>query len=131
MEERDLIKEFIDTIDEDWEKELDKVKKLVKDMDKNYRIIYYELKKKNVGIAALLSLIPGAGHLYIGKSARGLLIYSIFFISSFFCILLIGFLIIPLIIAFSIYDACKLAKNYNKKLFKIVFEEQEGEKVES
>jgi len=130
MEERDLIKEFIDTIDENWEKELDKVKKLVKDMDKNYRVIYYELKKKNVGIAAFLSLLaPGVGHLYIGKGIRGLVIFSICFIALLFCIILIGFLIIPLIMLFSIYDACKLAKSYNDKLFKVLFEE--GEEKES
>ncbi|HID47563.1 MAG TPA: hypothetical protein EYH15_00385 [Methanothermococcus okinawensis] len=118
--------EFIESIDEDWEKELNTVRELIKDVEKSYRIIYYEIKKKNTGIAALLSLIPGVGHLYIGRGTRGLLIFSIYLISSLLCILFIGLITTPLIILFSIYDACKLAKDYNSKLFKVIFEEQEN-----
>ena len=107
-----------------WDKELEEIKTLVKDLDKSERTIYYEKKKKNVGIAVLLSiLIPGFGHIYIGKIKRGLIILTIAIISSILCSVLIGCLTTPLIWLFSIHDSYQLAKDYNNKLYKVIFEE--------
>ena len=131
-EEKDLnkiIEEFMKNMEDSWEVELSKIKELVKDVDKGYKIIYYGMKKKNVGITALLSLLlPGIGHLYIGKITRGLIIVGIYIISVFLSILIIGIITTPLIILYSIYDSCRLAKDYNNKLFKVIFED--GENVE-
>jgi len=131
-DEKDLnkiIEEFMKNMEDSWEVELSKIKELVKDVDKGYKIIYYGMKKKNVGITALLSLLlPGIGHLYIGKITRGLIIVGIYIISVFLSILIIGIITTPLIILYSIYDSCRLAKDYNNKLFKVIFED--GKNVE-
>ena len=135
-DEKDLnkiIEEFMKNMEDSWEVELSKIKELVKDVDKGYKIIYYGMKKKNVGITALLSLLlPGIGHLYIGKITRGLIIVGIYIISVFLSILIIGIITTPLIILYSIYDSCRLAKDYNNKLFKVIFEDGENvEEIES
>ncbi|AAB99536.1 hypothetical protein MJ_1516 [Methanocaldococcus jannaschii DSM 2661] len=88
--------------------ELMQIKDFVKDMDKNQRIVYYEQKKKSVGIAVLLSfIIPGAGQMYLGRVGKGIIL------------LLTCWLIIPWI--YSIYDAYKSAKDYNAQLYSIIF----------
>ncbi|NPA62819.1 MAG: TM2 domain-containing protein [Methanococci archaeon] len=88
--------------------ELMQIKDFVKEMDKNQRIVYYEQKKKSVGIAVLLSFfIPGAGQMYLGKVGKGIIL------------LLTCWLIIPWI--YSIYDAYKSAKDYNAQLYSIIF----------
>ncbi|AXI25883.1 hypothetical protein CFE53_02620 [Methanofervidicoccus sp. A16] len=103
------------------------IKELVKDVDKGYKIIYYEMKKKNIGITVLLSfLLPGLGHIYIGCIIRGIIISIVFTVSVFLCLLLIGLLTTPLIWIYSIYDSYRLAKDYNTKLFKILFVDQEN-----
>ena len=48
-----------------WDRELEEIRTLIKDLDKDKRVIYYEKEKKNVGITVLLSiLMPGFGHIY-------------------------------------------------------------------
>lgn len=84
------------------------IREFVKNTDKNQKVVYYEQKKKNVGIATALSiLIPGVGQMYLGKVGRGILI------------LLFSWLIIPWI--YGIYDAYQYAKNYNAQLYTIIF----------
>ena len=105
--------------------EMKQIKKFVKDMDKNQRIAYYEQKKKNAGIAALLSfLIPGAGQIYLGKVKRGIILFILAFISAILCGILIGLLLLPIVYIYSIYDAYKSAKDYNTKLFLAIFGEK-------
>jgi len=90
------------------EMEAMQIKEFVKDMDKTQRIVYYEQKKKSIGIAVLLSVvIPGAGQMYLGKVGKGIIL------------LLTCWLIIPWI--YSIYDAYKSAKDYNAQLYSIIF----------
>jgi len=90
------------------EMEIMQIKELVKDLNKSQRVVYYEQKRKNAGIAALLSfLIPGAGQMYLGKVGKGLLI------------LLFCWLIIPWV--YGIYDAYVSAKKYNAQLYSIIF----------
>ena len=105
--------------------EIKQIKDFVKDMDKNQRIAYYEQKKKSVGIAVLLSLvIPGAGQIYLGKVKRGIILFILAFISAILCGILIGFLLLPIVYIYSIYDAYKSAKDYNAKLYSIIFSER-------
>jgi len=121
------VEKFIKDVGSSWEAELNIIKELVKDVDKGYKIIYYEMKKKNIGITVLLSfLLPGVGHIYIGCIIRGIIISIVFTVSVFLCLLLIGLLTTPLIWIYSIYDSYRLAKDYNTKLFKILFVDQEN-----
>ncbi|WP_048197420.1 TM2 domain-containing protein [Methanocaldococcus sp. FS406-22] len=100
------------------EMEAMQIKDFVKDMDKTQRIVYYEQKKKSVGIAVLLSLvIPGAGQMYLGKVGKGIII------------LLTFWLIIPYL--YGIYDAYKSAKDYNAQLYSIIFSKEKDEENKS
>jgi TM2 domain-containing membrane protein YozV len=104
------------------EMETMQIKDFVKDMDKTQRIVYYEQKKKSVGIAVLLSfVIPGAGQMYLGKIGKGILLFVLAGISAILCFLFIGFLLLPIIWIYSIYDAYKSAKDYNAQLYSIIF----------
>jgi len=68
------------------EMETMQIKDFVKDMDKTQRIVYYEQKKKSVGIAVLLSfVIPGAGQMYLGKIGKGILLFVLAGISAILC----------------------------------------------
>ena len=88
--------------------EVMQIKELTNDMGKNQKVVYYEQKKKNVGIATALSLIiPGVGQMYIGKIGMGILILI-------FCWLIIPWL-------YGIYDAYKSANDYNVELYSILF----------
>ena len=87
------------------------IKEIAKDLDKNQKVIYYEQRRKSVGIATVLSfLIAGAGQMYLGKIGKGILL------------LLFCWLIIPWL--YSIYDAYNGAKEYNAQLYSIIFSEQ-------
>jgi len=77
-------------------------------MDDNQKRIYYEQKKKSKGLMAALSfIIPGLGQMLMGRVGRGLVI---FFLS---------WLVIPWI--YGIYDAHKIAKEYNLELYNLLF----------
>ena len=94
--------------------EVMQIKELTKDMDKNQKVLYFEQKKKNAGIATALSLIiPGVGQMYIGKIGTGILILI-------FCWLIIPWL-------YGIYDAYKSANDYNGQLYSIIFSGEEGQ----
>jgi len=94
--------------------EVMQIKELTKDMDKNQKVLYFEQKKKDAGIATALSLIiPGVGQMYIGKIGTGILILIFFW------------LIIPWL--YGIYDAYKSANDYNGQLYSIIFSGEEGQ----
>jgi len=93
------------------EMEAMQIKEFTKDMDKNQKVVYYEQKKKNAGIATALSfIIPGVGQMYLGKVGKGILILI-------FCWLIIPWL-------YGIYDAYTSANNYNARLYSIIFSER-------
>ncbi|AKG91735.1 TM2 domain [Geoglobus ahangari] len=89
--------------------EMTQIKEFVRDMDKNQKVMYFEQKRKSVGMAVALSiLIPELGQMYLGKVGKGILI------------LLFSWLIIPWI--YGIYDAYKYSKDYNALLYTIIFD---------
>jgi len=88
------------------------IKEVAKDMDKTQRILFYESKKRNPALMALLSLlIPGLGQMIQGRVLRGVLI-----------LVFSWTLVVPL---WGIYDSYKLAKEYNQQLFFILFSDNE------
>jgi len=75
-------------------------------------------RDKSEGIAAVLSLLwPGLGQIYVSRIGRGLGIMVLGFVIAFLAILffwLIFPLILPLVYwIWNIFDAHKLAKEYN------------------
>jgi len=74
--------------------------------DMNNTVIDKKFNKKTVTLA--LSIIPGAGHMYLGQMEKGLIIMGAFFFSVFFMgwlgISLLLFLL-PLIWFYSFFDA--------------------------
>ena len=70
--------------------------------------------EKNAGLAALASLIiPGAGQVYNGQIAKGLIIMVLNVISFLSIAVLIGFITTPVIYIYAIYDAYQTAEKIN------------------
>ena len=78
----------------------------------------YQEPLKNEGIAALASVIlPGAGQIYVGKVKRGIVLLVGYGVLGIVSATLFWFLFwVPMIVAWAwnIYDAHKLAKQYNE-----------------
>ena len=90
------------------EMELEILEEKAEGMSQSERAMLYEQKKKSPGIATLLSfIIPGAGQMYLGKVGKGILI------------LLFSWTIVVWL--YGIYDAYKYAKDYNAKLYQVLF----------
>jgi len=93
------------------ETEAMQIKEFAKDMDKNQKVVYYEQKKKSAGMATAFStILPGVGQMYMEKVGKGILI------------LLFCWLIVPWL--YGIYDAYKSAKDYNARLYSVIFSAQ-------
>lgn len=72
--------------------------------------------QKNAGLAAVLSfLVIGLGQIYNGQIGKGLLLFGGAIVSGFLTIILIGFVLLPIIWLFGIYDAHKTANNLNEQ----------------
>ncbi|SFH34466.1 hypothetical protein SAMN05660649_04834 [Desulfotomaculum arcticum] len=72
--------------------------------------------QKNPGVAAVLSfLICGLGQIYNGQIGKGLLLFGGAIISGFLTTILIGFILLPAIWLYGIYDAYKTANSINKQ----------------
>ncbi len=82
--------------------------------EKNY-INKDEIISSKKSIAMALSIVPGAGHMYIGYQKKGLLLMGLFFFSIFFMgwlgISLLLFLL-PLIWFYSFFDAMHIAEGF-------------------
>lgn len=73
-------------------------------------------KEKDPGIAAVLSfLITGAGQLYNGQVGKAILLFVVQIVNFFLLFLLIGFLLLPAVWLFGIYDAYTQAKQINQQ----------------
>ncbi|WZL73258.1 hypothetical protein QBE52_00525 [Clostridiaceae bacterium 35-E11] len=75
-------------------------------------------KSNRKTIAMILSIVPGAGHMYIGLSKKGLIFMSVFFFAVFF----MGWLntslflfILPVIWFYSFFDAFHLVDEENPR----------------
>jgi len=73
---------------------------------------------KSSGLAAVLSFfIPGLGQIYNGEIAKGLVIMFILLpLAAVSIIILIGFLLLPILYVYTIYDAYNTAEKINKRL---------------
>ncbi|MBP3039616.1 hypothetical protein J9303_08960 [Bacillaceae bacterium Marseille-Q3522] len=73
--------------------------------------------KKSKAIATVLSIFPGAGHLYLGLQRRGIQLMAIFLFSIYILdVLRLSLLlfIIPIIWFYSFFDSLQKASLYNK-----------------
>ncbi|KJS10659.1 MAG: hypothetical protein VR67_17395 [Peptococcaceae bacterium BRH_c8a] len=77
--------------------------------------------QKNPGIAAVLSfLIIGLGQVYNGQISKGLLFFGGAIVSGFLTMIIIGFILLPVIWLYGIYDAYKTANNLNEQSRRVV-----------
>jgi TM2 domain-containing membrane protein YozV len=69
---------------------------------------------KNPGLAAVLSFfIVGLGQIYNGQIGKGLILLVFYIISLVLCLVLIGFILVPILWIYGIYDAYKTAEKIN------------------
>lgn len=72
--------------------------------------------QKNPGLAAVLSfLVCGLGQIYNGQIGKGIGLLVAAIISGMLCLVIIGFILLPIIYIYSIYDAYKTAEAINRK----------------
>jgi TM2 domain-containing membrane protein YozV len=72
---------------------------------------------KNPGVAAVLSFfICGLGQIYNGQILKGLIMMACYFIAWLLVYVLIGFIIVPVLWIWGMYDAYRTAERFNKHL---------------
>lgn len=77
---------------------------------------YYRQPPKNPALAAILSLlINGLGQVYNGQIGKGILIFVVQLVNAALTLLIIGWILIPIIWIWSIYDAYKVAQRINEE----------------
>jgi TM2 domain-containing membrane protein YozV len=70
---------------------------------------------KNPGLAAVLSfLVCGLGQIYNGQIVKGIGLFVAAGISGLLCTVVIGFILLPAVWLYGIYDAYKTAERINK-----------------
>ncbi|MBP2143658.1 TM2 domain-containing membrane protein YozV [Methanococcus voltae] len=73
------------------------------------------INQKNPILAGILSfLIVGAGQIYNGQIKKGILLLIAGLISGFLMFFLIGFILLPIVYIYAIYDAYTTADKINK-----------------
>ncbi|NHM26936.1 hypothetical protein G7K71_08060 [Desulfofundulus sp. TPOSR] len=71
---------------------------------------------KNPGLAAVLSfLVCGLGQIYNGQIGKGIGLFVAAGISGLLCTVVIGFILLPVVWLYGIYDAYKTAERINRK----------------
>ena len=71
---------------------------------------------KNPGLAAVLSfVIVGLGQIYNGEIGKGILLIVLYVISIALCLVFIGYIFLPVIWIYGIYDAYKTAQKINEQ----------------
>lgn len=71
---------------------------------------------KNPGLAAVLSFfIIGLGQIYNGQIGKGILLFGCAIVCGFLTLILIGYLLLPFLWLYGIYDAYKTADKLNKQ----------------
>jgi TM2 domain-containing membrane protein YozV len=75
------------------------------------------LDGRNPLVAALLSaLFPGLGHVYAREIETGLFFAVAFLLSLFSVLVLVGFVLVPAVWLYAIYDAAKTADRRDREL---------------
>ncbi|MDH7578179.1 MAG: hypothetical protein QHH75_10265 [Bacillota bacterium] len=70
---------------------------------------------KNPGLAAILSFfIVGLGQIYNGQIGKGIALMVAAVISGLLCTILIGFILLPVVWIYGIWDAYKTAERINR-----------------
>lgn len=78
---------------------------------------------KNPTLAAILSfLINGLGQVYNGQIGKGILIFVIQIVNALLTTVIIGFITLPIVWIWSIYDAYKVAQRINEEAAQHVVE---------
>lgn len=71
--------------------------------------------QKNPGLAAILSFfIVGLGQIYNGQIGKGIGLMVAAMISGLLCTVVIGFILLPAVWIYAIYDAYKTAEKINQ-----------------
>lgn len=71
---------------------------------------------KNSGVAVLLSFFwSGLGQIYNGQILKGILMMGAHLIAWFLCLVFIGFILVPIIWVFGMYDAYNTAERINSQ----------------
>jgi TM2 domain-containing membrane protein YozV len=69
---------------------------------------------KNPVLSLILSLvIPGLGQIINGDTTKGVILIVAYVIAWFTCFIVIGFILVPVVIAYAAYDAFQGAKKWN------------------
>ncbi|KJS73326.1 MAG: hypothetical protein JL56_11500 [Desulfotomaculum sp. BICA1-6] len=72
--------------------------------------------QKNPGLAAVLSfLFIGLGQIYNAQIGKGLLLFGGAIVSGFLTMVIIGFILLPVLWLYGIYDAYKTANYLNEQ----------------
>jgi TM2 domain-containing membrane protein YozV len=85
--------------------------------DSEKMMIYEQYKKSEVMGAVVNFFFPGVGHMILGKVGMGIAIFCAYLVSLVLCFFIIGFILLPIIVIWSIYDAYTYAKKYNENLY--------------
>jgi TM2 domain-containing membrane protein YozV len=82
--------------------------------DPSVAVAAMALNHKSSGAAVLLSLLfTGAGQWYCGHVARGFAFFFAAVISAILCLVIIGFLLLPIVYIWAAIDAASLANQHN------------------
>lgn len=77
---------------------------------------YNQQPPKNPALAAILSLlINGLGQVYNGQIGKGILIFVVQLVNAALTFVVIGFVLLPIVWIWSIYDAYKVAQRINQE----------------
>ncbi len=76
--------------------------------------MYAPMPLKNAGLAAILALIiPGAGHIYLGRIGEGLMYLIVCIVLGVLFFLLVTIVVLLILWVWQIYDAYNKANQYN------------------
>jgi TM2 domain-containing membrane protein YozV len=71
--------------------------------------------QKNPGLAAVLSFfVTGLGQIYNGQIGKGIALFAGAVVSGLLCAVVIGFILLPAVWLYGIYDAYRTAEKINK-----------------
>lgn len=72
---------------------------------------------KNPGLAAVLSFfVVGLGQIYNGQVGKGIALFVAAAVSGLLCTIVIGFILLPIVWIYGVYDAYKTADRLNASL---------------